>query len=206
MLKHGQKRDNVGGAISREITFVEPSQFGNTRGRILHPGSPEFGSSGLSVIGGTGASSGAWFVANKPVAIPFRLSTYATVYQLGWRNGSGTMADSIDVGIYDTSWVRKISTGSTARSGASSVQWVNVADTALAPGDYYLVGANNGTSANNQVFLLSTASTAVLMAALGLFDSATNAVPLPDPLTNMVAAATITRIPSLLIACRVPFA
>jgi hypothetical protein len=129
-----------------------------------------------------------------------------TVYQLGWFNGSGTMTDSFDIGIYDASWNRKVAGGGTARTGVTAVQWVDVTDTFIPVGKYYLVGANNGTTANQmQDFMSASGVTAVFNAALGFFDSATNAYPLPDPLTNMVACATFTVIPMMMMACRVPF-
>lgn len=157
---------------------------------------------GQAELGGqTTGGNFTWPSANKPVAIPFYLWQPKTVYQLGWLNGSGTMTDSVDIGIYDSSWVRKVSAGSTALSGASSLQFVNVTDTPLtAPAKYYLVMSCNGTTANQLNVITGTVTQMLVLA--GCFDSATNAFPLPDPLTNMVAAATFVSIPNMYIAFR----
>ncbi len=182
-----------------------PGHVGASRERIVHMFSPEFGSANL-FMATSGNGSIAWPSANKPIAIPFRVFQGMTVYQLGWQNGSGTMTDSFDIGIYDASWNRKIAGGGTARSGAGNVQWVDVTDTFIPVGKYYLVGANNGTTASQALDVMSGSGiTVAFNAALGYFDSATNAYPLPNPLTNMVACATFTTIPIMMIACRVPF-
>lgn len=166
--------------------------------------SPEFGSANFRLARGVSANL-AWPSANKPCAVPFRVFTGMTVYQLGWRNGSGTMTDSFDIGIYDANWNRKVSGGGTARSGPSLIQWVDVTDTFLSPAKYYLVGSNNGTTTSNAISIDGAGTSVGMLAALGCQDSATNAYPLPDPLTNMVPAATFINIPQMVIAARVPF-
>lgn len=137
--------------------------------------------------------SGAWASANDPVAIPFVLSQAGVVTQLGWVNGSSA-GGNVDVGVYSSSWVRLISTGSTAGSGNSAWQFVDVADTALPPGRYYLVMARDNTTANRVSSYASLVS-APLLALAGVQDTTTNSFPLPNPLTNMAEAATFTRIP-----------
>jgi hypothetical protein len=198
------KRLFVGDLLSSEVFNPDwPEHLQSSRERIIHSGSPEFGSANFATIAGP-AVSVTWPSANKPMAIPFRVFKGMTVYQLGWRNGSGTMTDSADIGIYDTAWNRKVSAGSTARSGASAIQWIDVTDTFLRPAKYYIVTATNGVTASQQT-AIAGALTVGTMAALGCFDSATNAFVLPDPLTNMVAAATFTWAPTSFIAARVPF-
>ena len=185
------------------MSYQGPVMSGQAPSRILTPASPNFSVSrhllrtGTSIAG----NSYAWEAANCPVALKFWLNRPETVYQLGWENGSGTMTDSCDVGIYDTGWARKISTTSTARSGVSSLQFVDVADTALTAGGYWLVMSNTGTTANQQQGSTFYAN-ATMSALAGVYDSATTAEPLPDPLTNMAAAATFTHIPMLVIALR----
>lgn len=168
--------------------------------RLLTPLSPEFSTSGFLLVP-SAIASGAWVSANDPVAIPFRTSEGLVVAALGWKNGSSATTDSCDLGVYDVSWNRKVSTGGTARSGSSAWQWTDVTDTPLAAGEYYLVMSNNGTTVNNCAFINSLSS-APFMAYMGCQDSATDAYPLPDPLTNMAAAATFTRIPAVALATR----
>jgi hypothetical protein len=151
---------------------------------------------------GTGTLGAAWPSANKPVAVPFWVPTPAIIYRLGWRNSAGTLNTNVDVGVYDSAWARLVSTGSTARSGSNAMQFVDVADTVVVPSKkYYLVGACDATTANNHRNWPLMVS-ATHMALIGVLDSATNAFPLPDPLTNMVAAATFTGLPQLFMAMR----
>jgi hypothetical protein len=119
------------------------------------------------------------------------------VTRLGWLNGSTLTTSNFDIGIYTSAWARVVSAGSTARSGASVWQWVDVADTSIGPGDYYLVGAADTTGASRVGGL--TLPTAPTGAGIGLKDSATDAFPLPNPLTNMAAAAVFTTLPWLAI-------
>ncbi len=204
MFRGSSRRLAVGYNISAEIFNREWSDhIGSSRERIIYPNSPEFGSASF-VSASFSAIGGPWPSANKPIAVPFRVFKGMTVYQLGWRNGSGTMTDSFDIGIYDSSFNRKVSGGGTARSGVSSVQWVDVTDTYLTPGKYFLAGANNGITASNLVYASSSLAV-TLLAGMGFQDSATNSYPLPDPLAGMVPVATFTGIPFMMIAARVPF-
>jgi hypothetical protein len=205
MLRSADRRLALNDTVSGEVFNQNfPEHVGSGRERILHPGSSEFGVSNMLRGGDPIHTSGAWTTANKPLAMPFRLQKGAVIYQLGWRNGSGTMTDSVDVGIYDTAWNRKVSGGGTARSGVSAIQWVDVTDTFLGAGTYYFAMANNGTTAGN-VYNLMVTTTVGLMAVVGMQDSATSSYPLPDPLVGMGAAATFITIPYMFIACRVPF-
>ena len=164
--------------------------------------SPEFSSYGLN-IAGQAAASAAWVSANDPIAVPFRLPFGCVVTALGWFNGSAA-GEGVDVGIYTEAFTRLVSTG--AQTGAGNLVWqfIDVADTALAPGRYYLVQSRDNVTANRNVVVGALASVA-LLAATGCFDSATNAYPLPDPLTNMATAATFTRVPVMGMQTRVVF-
>jgi hypothetical protein len=205
MLRSADRRLSLNEAVSSEVFNQDwPEHLGSGRERIIHMGSPEFGIANLAIAQNQGVGTVAWPSTSEPVAVPFRVFKGMTVYQLGWQNGSGTMTDSVDIGIYDASWNRKVSGGGTARSGAAAVQWVDVTDTFLQVGKYYIVQANNGTTASQARTLYGSITTG-LAAGLGVFDSATTAYPLPNPLTNMAAATIFTFVPISLIAARVPF-
>lgn len=92
-----------------------------------------------------GAAS-ATLTANKAYYFPFTLFDWATVYQLLLLIGA-TSSGNIDVGIYDDELNRILSAGSTAMSGTTdTVQEINVADTELPPGNYYIaVVVDNAT-------------------------------------------------------------
>lgn len=167
--------------------------------RILFPGSSEF-STGPMISAEPGSASGLWISANDPLALPFVLRTAGVVTQLGWLNGSAA-GGGVDLGVYSTSWARLISTGAQTGSGNSAWQWINVTDTPLSAGRYYLVMARDNTTTNRQFFCGHQALTS-LMGLMGCQDSATDAYPLPDPLTNMAPCATFTRVPICGVAMR----
>lgn len=185
-----------------------PQRFGQRRSvnnRILGLGSqifscgPQFSAGASAQIG-----AGAWPTANKAIAMSFRISQSLTVIQLGWWNGSGTMTDSVDIGIFTSEFARLVSGGGTARSGSSSIQFVDVAETVLGPGSYYLAMSNNGTTSNNTEYLDAGLSVS-WVGAMGGLDSADDLYPLPDPLTNMTTPSVFTRMPPMFIATRTPW-
>lgn len=142
--------------------------------------------------------------ANDPWAFPFRLSQGMVVTELlTWSGSSG--GGNVDLGIYTSSWVRLVSAGSTAASASNTIQVINVTDTALSPSvKYYLVLARDNATANRQRSW-GGALTVSQNQLAGVFDSTTNAFPLPDPLTDMALAATITQIPVMGMAGRAIF-
>lgn len=170
--------------------------------RIITPAHKEFSISPAWSLQ-NGVTLNAALSANVPVAMPFALSEGATIFQLGWYNGSSTQSGNVDIGVYDTSWNRKVSGGGTAASGTSVWQWVNVADTSIPSGRYYLVIVRDSAVTHA---VAGSPSGAAIMGLFGVMDSATAAYPLPDPLTNMVSAATASRCPIGAIAfTRNPF-
>lgn len=166
--------------------------------RIIGPFSPEFGLREWPLRFAPAVNL-AWTSANDPLALPFRLNEGVVVTRLGWLNGSTITSSNFDLGIYSTAWARLVSTGSTARSGGSAWQWVDIADTPLAPGDYYLVGVGDTNTTGRPGGVTTVAAPS--LALLGAQDSTTDAFPLPNPLTNMAAAATFTIIPWLAMEC-----
>lgn len=185
--------------LAQRSPFYPPEADQPSSGLIITPASPQFSASRLvESIGGI-IGSGAWLSINDPIAAPFYLRTRRTCYQLGVYNGS-SVGENFDVGIYDGSWNRIISTGSTACSG--TVQFVDVADTVLqARTLYYLVQSRDNITANRM--RRWNIGTAPGMGLIGIQSSATDAFPLPDPLTNMaLVSATFTTLPVMMIALR----
>lgn len=172
--------------------------------RIITPASQEFGVSAMVRMVAALNTGGAWASANDPLALPFCVQDDGMlVDRLGWLNG-GSAGGNVDVGVYDTSWNRLVSTGSTGGSGSGAWQWVNVTDTYLRGGRYYLVCSRDNTT-GSRVTYYNHGSSATLLAMCGLQSSSTDAFPLPDPLTNMGAAATFAQVPVLGIGTRAPF-
>jgi len=139
-------------------------------------------------------ASGAWFSANDPVAMPFTLNHTLTIFQVGWVNGTST-GEGVDIGVYDEAFNRLVSLGGVTAAGtASGWEFADIADTVLAAGRYYLACARDNVT-SNRVGFYPTNSAANVLALFGVQDSATNAYPLPNPLTNMALAATAVRFP-----------
>lgn len=150
---------------------------------ILLPDSLEsdwFGTQASAATNQTNSSNSsfAWPVNNKAYFYPFRLLTFATVYQLLFFVGA-TSAGNIDVGIYDSQKRRIVSAGTTAMSATvNTVQELNVTDTVLPPGDYLLAAACSTTG--GFVFGRSALNDELTLGAVPVYEQ-TSALPLPDP-------------------------
>lgn len=130
-------------------------------------------------------------VINKPILYPFRLQSAQTITRLGHRvNATGV--GNFDVGIYDTSFNRLVSTGSTARSGALTVQYVTVTTSPLAAGDYYLVLVTDNAAASSTSFI--DVAFANILGFWGVRELTGTVFPLPATLGATQACASFTRI------------
>lgn len=128
-------------------------------------------------------------VINKPILYPFRLQSAQTIIKLGCRvNATGV--GNFDVGIYDTGLNRLVSTGSTARSGALTTQYVTVTTTALVAGDYWLVFASDVLNASTTSAV--DVGFANMLGAWGVRELTGTSFPLPSTLgaTQLVTAFT----------------
>lgn len=140
----------------------------------ISPLSPE------SIVLGASASlasfASAVLTANRAYLIPFHIEEPITVTKLFCANGA-TASGNVDVGIYSSSFVKLISSGSTAQAGTNVLQIFNVTDTIIGPGDFYLAIAidngtgtifsqNIGTTIGNRIGLLQMASAFPLPATI----------------------------------------
>ena len=166
-----------------------------TNRRFITPASDEFG--WKAMLGNDiAALSAPWFSVNDPVAMPFTLNRPLTIYQLGWVNGT-SVGEGVDIGVYDEAFTRIVSIGGVTAAGtASGWEFNNIADTVLGVGRYYLACARDNVTAN-RVAYYQTVSLVNALVLFGVQDSATNAYPLPNPLTNMALAATAARFPCI---------
>lgn len=106
-------------------------------------------------------SSLAWPSANRAIFVPFRVPVPVTIDKLAMGTGTGT-GGNYDQGIYDEFGNLVIATGSTARPGASQDSIVDIADTVLMPGLYYLAMALDGTNTVQHVSMNLTAQTKLM--------------------------------------------
>ena len=145
-----------------------------------------FGGESLGVILAASATavaaSGGYAVANAAHYYPFRLSAPFTSAYAFWGNG-GAVSGHVDVGVYDSSFNRLGSVGSTVQAGLQSVQSVALV-VALTPGLYYLAIAADNTTA--------TIYNAVTAAPRNWITGArrqTSAFPLPNPGVPIASSA-----------------
>ncbi len=133
------------------------------------------------------AVSGGWIAANRAIFYPFSLTEPATVVQLLWFVGA-TSSGNIDVGVYDSEMRLLVSAGTTAMSATiNTVQELNVADTLLPPGKYYLAGVCS--SGTGTIFLQNAASDEGSLSGAIMYEQA-SAIPLPNPATPVLTTAT----------------
>ena len=96
------------------------------------------GGNGINFAGPTLGT--AWPVANTAMFVPVNISRPALVQRLFSVNGT-TVSGNIDMGIYTLDGAKIVSIGSTAQAGTSALQFYNIADTYLSPGQYYMAVA-----------------------------------------------------------------
>lgn len=89
--------------------------------------------------------SAAWPTANKALFVPFRIFKPITVTQMMVMNG-GTVSGNLDLGIYNLNGSLIVSKGSTAQSGINAPQLLDITDTPLQPGHYFMACAFDGNT------------------------------------------------------------
>lgn len=120
--------------------------------QVILPGNTIFSSS--SCIGGelllangmpAASTSGAWPTANTALFMPMLVPRPFIFKQVGLFNGA-TVSGNVDMGIYDPAGIRLVSSGSVAQAGTNVTQTIDITDTPVNPGLYYLaIALNNGT-------------------------------------------------------------
>lgn len=96
--------------------------------------------------------SGSYEAANRGIWSPVLVPVQCTIRRFWWANGSSVSASyNIEAGIYTDDGhkpkTKIITTGSTAQGTATEVQFVDVTDTVLTPGMYWLYLSVSTTSA-----------------------------------------------------------
>lgn len=135
------------------------------------------GASGSVLFALTLSAGGTWPAANRALYCPVEVSTACTAYQMAIQ--IAVQSGNLDIGIYDELGNRLVHSASTAVA-AAGVQVVNITDTVLNPGVYFLALNVDNTTAS--VFRNGT-TTALTLNSWGLQQQAVGAVTLPDPAT-----------------------
>jgi len=83
-------------------------------------------------------------IVNKARFHAFEIYETVTVKRIYVANGN-SVTGNVDVGIYNENQVRLVSSGSTARSGPNGIQVIDIADTVLTPGRYFMAVVSDTT-------------------------------------------------------------
>lgn len=141
----------------------------------IHPGSPESLQHYLMTQGWSADNTLAG--SARAIFVPFVVYEPLRVTKMFTDNG-GTVgsAANVDVGIYDAVGNRIVSSGSTARAGASTLQIFDITDTTLNAGLHYMAWCYEGTTGSGAQVAFSVA----VDFRVGLKQQASAAFPLPD--------------------------
>lgn len=100
----------------------------------------------LAAIASVAAVSAAIPAANRVIFVPFVNPEPALIKKVWWHNGA-TVAGSVDCGVYDENGVQLIQAGSIVQATINVLQEVDVADTYIGRGRFYLaIAASNATA------------------------------------------------------------
>lgn len=109
----------------------------------------------LAARGAAWGTSAGWPAADRALFFPFFVREFFVAVK-GFVMNGGTVAGNLDIGIYDEAFTRLVSSGTTAQSGTSVLQELDLTDTTLRRGRYYL--ALWGSSASSLIFRSNTPS------------------------------------------------
>ncbi len=141
----------------------------------------------------TAAASAAWPSANLAIFVPFQLAVPVTVYKMATGSGA-TAAGNFDIGIYDAAGNRLVSSGTTAK-GASTEHIIDVTDTVIGPGTYYLAMSADGT--NNYIMVTPSGTSPVPLQKTRLYGVVAAASSFVLPTSVTFAASTVAPIPAI---------
>lgn len=123
-------------------------------------------------------------LTNVGIAMPLTVHYPVTVYKLWY--STGTVAGNVDMGIYDENYNLVVSSGATAMANPNSIQVLDIVDTNLSRGRYYLAISASSSTATfgryNSSFIGYIRSQGVTRQ--------TSAHPLPSTFTPAVAIGT----------------
>lgn len=127
------------------------------------------------IFGGMPTTSAVWPAANRAYYLPVVVETPCTVYKM--MVFPSVQSGNLDVGIYSEDGTRLVSKGSTAVGTAGAIQVIDITDTPLNPGIYFLaINVDNTTAA----FLRGGTGGADFYRSCGIQQQAVGAVALPS--------------------------
>lgn len=96
--------------------------------------------SNLSAVGA------AWPAANRALFFPFEITTPRIATVMGTYTPNVAVSGNLDVGIYDLAGNRLVSSGSVAQANQNTAQIINITDTLLSAGTYYMAMAKDSVA------------------------------------------------------------
>lgn len=146
------------------------------------------------VLAVQGLNSNIWPTANRAFFMPIVVKTPCVAQRLSIINGAA-VSGNFDIGIYNSSYLKIASTGSTAQATINVIQSVDIADVALTMGRYWLALVFDNTTA--QVNGIALTGSNPVLRLFGGFQQDT-AFPLPSTPTPAVWAST--RLPWIFVS------
>ena len=140
----------------------------------------------------TAPASTAWPSANLAIFVPTIVHETVTVYKMAAGAGATAGSNNFDIGIYDAGGNRLVSSGATAK-GASTEHIIDVTDTVLHPGLYYLAMSADGTG--NYVMITPSGTSPVPLQKTKLVGVMTMATAYTLPATATFATSATALVP-----------
>lgn len=130
---------------------------------------------------GSGSPTSQTLTANQAYFQPFRIDVGMTAVKMCYVVGA-TAAGNVDLGIYDAEFNLLVSSGATAQGTINTLQELDITDTVLRPGSYWMaISASIGTATAFASPVVDETS----VPALAMYMQAT-AHPLPTPTATPV--------------------
>lgn len=164
--------------------ITNPFRFGNQY-NISNMGLNSVGTD-IRGTAATPATSFAWPTANLAMYFPFQVFRPATIIRIAINNGNA-VAGNVDAGIYDFGGAKIVTKGSTAQVNITNIQFLDITDTLLNPGLYYMALALSNITGTVAGW---TGLTQMVMQGAGCLQQA-SAFPLPTTITRAVFNQTV---------------
>jgi hypothetical protein len=101
---------------------------------------------GMSQTGVAPTSTAAILTQNLAWYVPFEIHDVPWVAKRMFVYNGATGTGNIDLGIYDSQGNRLVSFGSVAKVASAAIQYVDITDTTLQPGLYFMAFASNSAT------------------------------------------------------------